>query len=164
MFCNTPEMQCGYTALPENGATREQSVQPKITILILSFVLSLAACQTSQEHAASAPATAEVTADDEAFLIESAAADFRAHVGADGVSFRNVHAGVTHAEGGGPPMSALCGEFRASGDAAQWRSFAIVRMSDYEMWFGPSSYCRSETTVLDSSRDLTALLSRHYHP
>jgi hypothetical protein len=135
-------------------------VPSKIRSLLLSLVLSLAACQTSQEHVARAPAA--VTADDEAFLIASAATDFRAHVGADGVSFRNVHAGVTHAEGGGPSFSALCGEFRASDAAAQWRSFAILRMSDYEMWFGPNAYCRRATTVLDARRDLTATLSREY--
>ena len=139
-------------------------MQSKIRTLILSFVLSLAGCETSQEHAASAPPAAAVTADTEAYLIESAATDFRTHVGADGVSFRNVHSGVTHAEGGGPPFSALCGEFRANGDAAQWRSFAILRMNDYEMWFGPNAYCRDATTVLDASRDLTAILSRQYHP
>lgn len=133
---------------------------PNIKMLVLAFASSLAACQSPQDTRA----PAAVTSDDEAFLIQSAATDFRAHVGADGVSFRNVHAGVTHAEGGGPPMSALCGEFRASGAAAQWRTFAIIRMSDYEMWFGPSAYCRSATTVLDTRHDLTAALERQYHP
>jgi hypothetical protein len=102
-------------------------------------------------------------AEDEIFLINSAANDFRAHVAATGVSFRDVHPGVTHAEGGGPPYSALCGEFRRNGDAAQWTSFAILRMSDYEMWFGANAYCRSATTVLDTRRDLTATLSQRYH-
>ncbi len=139
-------------------------MQSKIRTLILFIVLSLAACQTGGERPSTALAADAVTADDEAYLIRSAATDFRTHVGANGVSFRNVRSGVTHAEGGGPPLSALCGEFRANGEAAQWRSFAIVRMSDYEMWFGPSAYCRSATTVLDTSRDLTTILSRQYQP
>lgn len=136
-------------------------MQPKIRILILTFALSLAACQTSQERVAGAPGAATITADDEAFLIQSAATDFRAHVAATGVSFRNVHAGLTHSEGG-PPFSALCGEFRANGDAAQWRSFAILRMSDYEMWFGPSAYCQRASTALETRRDLTATLGQQY--
>lgn len=134
-------------------------MQPNIRMLIVSFVWALAACQTSQEHAA--PAAAAISAADEAFLIQSAATDFKAHVAVNGVTFRNVHPGVTYSEGG-PPFSALCGEFRASGDAAQWWPFAILRMSDYEMWFGPSAYCQRTTTALDTSRDLTAALSQQY--
>ena len=135
-------------------------MRSKIKILAVAFALSTAACQTS-DVASSAAAT--MPADTEAFLIDSAANDFRAHVAATGVSFRNVHPGVTHSADDGPPFSALCGEFRASGDAAQWRSFAILRMSDYEMWFGPSAYCQRATTVLDTGRDLTAALSQRYH-
>ena len=138
-------------------------MQRKIRILILSFVLSLAGCQAGGQGVVNTAATAAENS--ETFLIQSAASDFRSHVAPNGVSFRNVHAGVMRG-GNGSTVNLICGEFHAADDAAHWEPFATLRTEGYENWLGASAatYCQGPNTTLDGNRDLAAALGRQYHP
>ncbi|MFM9865798.1 MAG: hypothetical protein ACKVRO_19560 [Micropepsaceae bacterium] len=136
-------------------------MQPTLRTLILSALL-LAGCQGGEQRVAHPPAA--VAENLEAFLIESAASDFKKHVAAEGVSFRNVHLGVFRG-GNGATVNLMCGEFRTADNAADWEPFATLRTEGYENWLGGSAaaYCRGSNTVLDTNRDLAAALSAQYH-
>ena len=130
--------------------------------LILS-VLLVASCHGGGWRATHPPAA--VTGNLEAFLIESAASDFRNHVAPVGVSFRNVHVGVFRGDSGSS-VNLICGEFRTADSAADWEPFATLRTEGYENWLGVSAvaYCQGSNTVLDTNRDLAAALSAQYLP
>jgi hypothetical protein len=137
-------------------------VQKIIRSLILS-VLLLAGCQGSGQRATHLPAMVE--GNTEAFLIESAASDFRIHVAPEGVSFRNVHVGVFRGDNGST-VNLMCGEFRTADNAADWQPFATLRTEGYENWLGSAAaaYCRGSNTTLDTKRDLATELGARYHP
>ena len=130
--------------------------------LILS-VLLVAGCQGGERRATHLPAA--VAGNLEAFLIKSAASDFRSHVAPEDVSFRNVHIGVFRGENGST-VNLICGEFRTADSAADWEPFATLRTEGYENWLGDSAvaYCQGSNTVLDTNRDLAAALSAQYLP
>ena len=136
-------------------------MQQTLRTLTLS-VLLLAGCQGGEQRVAHPPAT--VAGNLEAFLLESAASDFRNHVAAEGVSFRNVHVGVFRGDNGST-VNLMCGEFRTADSAADWELFATLRTEGYENWLGGSAaaYCRGSNTILDTNRDLAAALSAKYH-
>jgi hypothetical protein len=68
------------------------------------------------------------------YLLDSAAADFRAH-GPALSRFRNVRYGVVEGAGGGS-MPLVCGEFQAQGKGEDWIPFATLQTSKYEQWIG----------------------------
>jgi hypothetical protein len=121
----------------------------------LAAILFLVSCG-SQET--TEPAAAH--ASPETFLIESAATDFQQHVAPTGIAFRAVHAGVMSGPDGAR-LNLICGEYRKSQEDV-WTPFATIQTSDYENWLGETTYCSSEGTSLDASRDLAEALTQRY--
>ena len=97
----------------------------------------------------------------EAYLLDSAAGDFRAHP-PQPVAVREVYRG--HIEGPErEPMYLLCGQFRTAPDG-EWRHFATVKTSGYEQWLGGQSveFCERSSLYLDRARDLAPQLQSRF--
>lgn len=91
------------------------------------------------------------------YLLDSAAADFRAHPPRpDG--FRGVRAGYLTENGA--KHYRMCGEFSKDGT---WTRFATLQTSKYEQWIGGDehTYCKPEMTWSDRG-DLSAELQRRF--
>jgi hypothetical protein len=97
------------------------------------------------------------------FLLDSAAADFRAHPPV-AVDFRKVYFGQFDAKGQ-PPQYEICGEFKVVGDdgKSKWMHFTTIRTSGYEQYIGgqASSYCTREGMSWDED-DWSAQLRKRY--
>jgi hypothetical protein len=126
---------------------------------ILLLATSLAACTTSAP--ADTPRAARAAAASPTdFLLDSAAADFRAHPPRPS-AFRNVRYGQSIGADG-VVSHRLCGEYQvARTDAApEWAAFATLKTSGYEQWLGDTAYCRGEIQWVPG--DLSAELQRRF--
>jgi hypothetical protein len=97
------------------------------------------------------------------FLLDSAAADFKAHA-PKAIAFRKVYFGQ-YDEQGQPPQYELCGEFQAvdADGKQQWLHFATIKTSGYEQYIGPKelSYCTREGMSWDEDDWSAELFARY---
>jgi hypothetical protein len=112
------------------------------SMLVFELLLVGLAAGCSSNPVASDPAHAPVAsrdAADRAYLLDSAAADFREH-GPATSGFRKVRYGVVEGAGGGG-MPILCGEFHTAQKPEEWTKFATLKTSKYEQWIGDKGFC-----------------------
>lgn len=93
-----------------------------------------------------------------AFLLTSAATDFRSHPPPLPVRFRKVRSGyVTTSDGA--RQYRLCGEFLPSneGGTGEWIAFATIKTAPYEQWLGGQAlgFCKDASMTWDK-KDLSA--------
>jgi hypothetical protein len=97
------------------------------------------------------------------YLLDSAAADFRAHP-PKAVAFRKVYFGQFDAEGQAPQYE-ICGEFQVAkpGGKTEWLHFVTIRTSGYEQYVGVQapSYCTREGMSWDEDDWSAELLERY---
>ena len=108
-----------------------------------------------------AAATASETPVD--FLLDSAAADFRAHQPPEPARFRKVRVGhVLRADGA--KQFLLCGEFQPTPDSGPpvWVAFATIKTDPYEQWLGlqAEGWCQRPEIRWEKGDWSTALLER----
>ena len=126
-------------------------------IALLLIVLA-AGCQSAPPLPRIAmPASTEAAT--RAYLLESAAADFREH-GPAPSAFRKVRFGYVEGAGGSQ-MALLCGEFQAAAKPGEWVGFATLRTSKYEQWIGGQGdgFC-ARPAIGWNPEDLSAELQR----
>jgi hypothetical protein len=97
-----------------------------------------------------------------AYLLDSAAADFRAHA-PKALAFRKVYFGQF--DGEGTTQYEICGEFQVAkpGGKTEWLHFTTIRTSGYEQYIGgqASRYCSREGMSWDED-DWSAELTKRY--
>jgi len=126
------------------------------------LALALVAACGARPASAQAPAPADpdkVTID---FLLDSAAADFRAHP-PQALAFRKVYFGQF--DGKGTTQYEICGEFQVAqaGGKKEWLHFVTIKTSGYEQYVGgqASYYCTREGMSWDEDDWSAALLKRY---
>jgi len=96
------------------------------------------------------------------YLLDSAAADFRAHP-PQALAFRKVYFGQF--EGEGRIQYEICGEFQVAkaGGKKEWLHFATIKTSGYEQYIGGQaiSFCTREGMSWDED-DWSAELTKRY--
>ena len=122
-------------------------------MLVLPLVLLLA----------TAPAGADPDAVTIRFLLDSAAADFRAHP-PKALAFRKVYFGQFDAQGQ-PPQYEICGEFQVAraGGGKEWLHFVTIKTSGYEQYIGAQAngFCTREGMSWDEDDWSAELLVRY---
>jgi hypothetical protein len=96
------------------------------------------------------------------FLLDSAAADFRAHP-PKALAFRKVYFGQF--DGKGATQYEICGEFQvaAAGGKKEWQHFVTVKTSGYEQYIGgqANGFCTREGMSWDEDDWSAELLKRY---
>ena len=96
------------------------------------------------------------------FLLDSAAADFRAHP-PKALAFRKVYFGQF--DGEGQTQYEICGEFQVekAGGKTEWLHFVTIKTSGYEQYIGAQaiSFCTREGMSWDED-DWSAELTKRY--
>ena len=137
-------------------------------LTVLVAILTLAACSTgpatrSEPQAVSPtqlpePELQKTSADSAVqFLLEAAAADFRAHGPSGPVRFRDVSVGHMKALNGGEQYL-LCGQ--VLGGKGEWTPFATIKTSGYEQYLGAQAtgFCQGSSVIWDKKGDLSSSL------
>jgi hypothetical protein len=96
------------------------------------------------------------------FLVDAAAADFRAHP-PTALAFRKVYFGQF--DGKGQTQYEICGEFQVAraGGGKEWLHFVTIKTSGYEQYVGAqaSSFCTREGMSWDED-DWSGELTKRY--
>ena len=125
---------------------------------LATLVLILSAATAAANSPAPKDATPEATRE---YLLDSAAADFRAHP-PKALAFRKVHFGEFNEEG--QTQYEICGEFQVEKEGKLvWLHFVTIRTSGYEQYIGktPVSFCTRDGMSWDED-DWSAELQKRY--
>jgi hypothetical protein len=161
----TPATTSGGPAGGVRSLSRARGLSRALLVGLVPVLLGAASCSPAQTADSGPPASTAPSTERIEFLLNAAAADFRAQGARRPVSFRNVRSGYLVSEG--TRQDRLCGEFLpASTDGkADWIPFVTIRTSPYEQWLGGQAvqFCKDAAMKWDED-DLSSRLLRRFDP